>query len=114
MGCAHRLTARGFFLTCSGINTYFAPGDANDWTRPTNVSSSGILIAAYRRFPLIAPISEGLVKEFLGPVRQLTPHERRNRINDFSQSGFRLTVHRHSRASGSRRNMPNFSLSSQQ
>src|SRR5262245_50132195 len=31
-----------------------------------------------------------LVEEFLGPVRQPTPHERRNRINDFSQWGFPL------------------------
>src|SRR5215468_999062 len=31
-----------------------------------------------------------LVDEFLGPVRQPTPHERRNRINDFSQWGFPL------------------------
>jgi hypothetical protein len=31
-----------------------------------------------------------LVEEFHGTVRQPTPYERRNRINDFSQSGFRL------------------------
>src|SRR5262249_38702771 len=35
-------------------------------------------------------VAPSLVEEFLGPVLRPAPHERRNRINDFSQWAFPL------------------------